>query len=165
MRRWWSPLSRRLASVQEVHRRGDSVLFAQSFCVAVMAPLLTRLSLPRLEALLEWLAAGEPSRTPANPDAVAATVLDMLLVGRPLVRRGCLTRGLALYYGLRRAGIDVALHFGMGRVPEGDGFDGHCWLVLDGLPYLEPRDPRAHYATVYSFGRGGTQWKMTGARA
>jgi hypothetical protein len=151
MRSWWSPLARRLAVVRDVHRRGDTVLFAHSFCVALATPLLLRLSLPRLDALLEWTAARSP-RARRSPDAVAATVLDMLQAGRPIVRRGCLTRGLTLYYFLRRAGVDVILTFGMGRVSGGDGFDGHCWLVLDGEPYLEPRDPRPDFAAMYSFG-------------
>jgi hypothetical protein len=153
MRSWWSPLSRRLAVVQDVHRRGDTVLFMESFCVALVMPLLLRLPPPRLEALLEWTAGGRPRRARGRPDAVAATVLEMLQAGRPLVRRGCLTRGVTLYYFLRRAGVDVALAFGMGPVSGGDGFDGHCWLVLDGEPYLEPRDPRRDYVTMYSFRR------------
>jgi hypothetical protein len=153
MRSWWSPLARRWAVVQNVHRRGDTVLFLESFGVALVTPLLVRLSLPRLEALLEWTAAGRSGRTRGDPDAIAATVLDMLQAGRPLVRRGCLTRGLTLYYFLRRAGVDVVLTFGMGQVSGGDGFDGHCWLVLDGKPYLEPRDPRGDYVTMYSFRR------------
>lgn len=163
MRRWWSPLARRLAIVRQVRRRGDTDLFTRGFCLALMTPLLTRLSLPRLEALLEWSAAGRQSPAPADPDAVARTVLDMLQVGRPLVRRGCLTRGITLYYCLRRAGVDVTLHFGMGRVSEGDGFDGHCWLALDGEPYLETRDPRCHYATMYSF-RSGVPQAAAGTR-
>jgi hypothetical protein len=79
-------------------------------------------------------------------------VLAALRVGRPLVRRGCLTRGITLYYFLRRAGADVRLCFGLGAVDGGDGFDGHCWLVLAGEPYLEPRDPRPLYTEMYRFG-------------
>jgi hypothetical protein len=142
-----------MAIVREVHRRGDTVLFTKSFCVALATPLLLRLPLPYLETLLEWNDAGRPPRARENPDAIAATVLEMLRAGRPLVRAGCLTRGLTLYYFLRRAGADVVLTFGMGRVSGGDGFEGHCWLVLDGEPYLEPRDPRLDYATMYSFRR------------
>jgi hypothetical protein len=153
MRSWWSPLSRRLAVVRDVRRRGDAVLFVESFCVALAMPLLVRLPLARLEGLLDWAAAGPPRPADRSADAVAATVLDMLQAGRPLVRRGCLTRGLTLYYFLRRAGVDVGLDFGMGPVADGDGFDGHCWLVLDGEPYLEARDPRRHYATTFSFHR------------
>jgi hypothetical protein len=153
MKSWWLPVHRRLQVARMVHRRGDSMLFVQSFCVALATPLLMRLSLPRLETLIER-AAGFSRSSGKDPGQIAATVLDMLTAGRPLVRRGCLTRGLALYYSLRRADIEVGLDFGLGRVPEGDGFDGHCWLVLDGEPYLEPRDPRLAYTTTYSF-RGG----------
>ena len=49
MRSWWSPLSRRLAVVQDVHRRGDTVLFMESFCVALVMPLLLRLGPQPLE--------------------------------------------------------------------------------------------------------------------
>lgn len=153
MRSWWSPLRRRLAVVHDVHRRGDTVLFMQSFCFALAAPALMHLPLQRLDALLELTASHRPRRASGDPDAVAATVLEMLRAGWPLVRRGCLTRGLTLYYALRRAGVEVELEFGMGKVSRGDGFDGHCWLVRDGNPYLEPRDPRSEYVTMYTFGR------------
>jgi len=125
----------------------------QSFCVALAAPALMHIPLPRLDALLELTATRWPHPVRRDPDAIAATVLEMLRAGWPIVRRGCLTRGLTLYYVLRRAGIDVALEFGMGKVANGDGFDGHCWLVLDGKPYLEPHDPRREYATMYTFGQ------------
>src|ERR1700759_4635439 len=131
MKNWWSPLNRRLRIVHDVYVRGEVPLFVQSFCVAVATPLLMRLPLSRVESLIERAAAW--SRTPANdPHEVAGTVLRMLQTGRPIVRTGCLTRGLSLYYSLRRAGVDVSLAFGLGRVEGGDGFEGHCWLVLDG---------------------------------
>jgi hypothetical protein len=153
MSSWWSPLHRRLALAAEVRRRGDALLGLQSLGFALAVPLLLRLPLPRLQALLERSIARHPSRA-SDPGAVASTVLETLQAGRPLVRTGCLTRGLTLYYFLRRAGVEVTLTFGMGRVPaeiEGDGFDGHCWLVKDGEPYLEARDPREQFAAMYSF--------------
>jgi Transglutaminase-like superfamily len=153
MRSWWSPLHRRLAIIRDVHRRGDTVLFVHSFCFALAAPALIHIPLPRLDMLLELSAARRSRPASRDPDAVAETVLEMLRAGWPLVRRGCLTRGLTLYYALRRAGVDVALEFGMGKVSSGDGFEGHCWLVRDGQPYLEPRDPRSEYATMYTFGQ------------
>jgi transglutaminase superfamily protein len=152
MRSWWSPLRRRLAIVQGVRRRGDTVLFLHSFGFALAAPALMHIPLPRLDALLEFGATLGPRPASADPDAISATVLEMLRAGWPVIRRGCLTRGLTLYYVLRRAGVDVALEFGMGTVSRGDGFDGHCWLVLEGKPYLEPRDPHCEYATMYTFG-------------
>ena len=67
--------------------------------------------------------------------------------GKPLVRPGCITRGITGYYLLRRAGLDVALCFGMGSVSDAN-VTGHCWLVLDGEPVLEPVDPRRTYTEV-----------------
>ena len=153
MRSWWPPLRRRLALVRDVRRQGDALLCMQSLCVALTAPALMRIPLPQLEALFERTARTRSADRPArDPEAVATMALSVLRAGWPLVRRGCLTRGLTLYYALRRAGVDAGLEFGLGKVPTGDGFDGHCWLVLDGKPYLESRDPYSHYATMYAFG-------------
>jgi hypothetical protein len=63
------------------------------------------------------------------------------------VRPGCLTRGLTHYFFLRRAGADVVLQYGIGTV-EGRT-EGHCWLVRDGVPYLESKDPREHFVETY----------------
>ena len=57
----------------------------------------------------------------------------------PLVGHRCQLRNVTLYCFLRRAGLDVALSFGM--TPQGVAA-GHCWLVRDGEPFLERRDPR-----------------------
>jgi hypothetical protein len=137
-----------------VHQRGETWPALRNLSFALVTPALTHLPLPKLEALLEWLVAGA-ERSALDPDATAATVLQMLDVGRPLVRLGCLTRGLSLYYGLRRAGFPVRLLFGMGRTAGGDGFDGHCWVELAGEPYMEPRDPRPLFRAMYAFGRAG----------
>jgi hypothetical protein len=59
------------------------------------------------------------------------------------------------YYFLRRAGLDVELSFGMGKLD--DQYAGHCWLVKDGEPFLEDSDPRPRYATMYTFSRRGQQ--------
>lgn len=77
-------------------------------------------------------------------------------IGRPLVRSGCLTRGVTLYWFLRRAGLEVELRFGLDPDDAGDLTDGHCWLTLDGEPYLEPRDPRPRFTEVYRLPLLGT---------
>jgi len=118
---------------------------------AAVVPLLLRRRIDRLAPLLE------PARTPpppSSPQVSAATVaalvarIDRLLAaGRPFVRSGCLTRGLTLYYFLRREGVPVTLCFGMGRV---DGaFSGHCWVVHNGEPLAEKRDPRPLFAETF----------------
>jgi hypothetical protein len=45
--------------------------------------------------------------------------------------------------------MEVDLVFGMGL--EGL-LEGHCWLVLEGRPYLEKIDPRKLFLPMYTFG-------------
>ena len=123
----------------------ELLLAARVFAFAVCVPLITRLPLARQEAILE------PRRLRARARAreawLAANVDWILVRGAPLVRPGCLTRGLTHYFFLRRAGADVALQYGIGTV---DGrTEGHCWLVRDGVPYLEAKDPREHFVETY----------------
>jgi hypothetical protein len=114
-----------------------------------------RLKLPRLERLLE------PARTPPPPDpARARTIVDTvdaaIRAGRPLIRPTCLTRGVTAYTFLRRAGLDVTLCFGIGTAgaaAANAAVPAHCWLAVDGEPFMEARDPRPLYATMYEFHR------------
>jgi len=116
--------------------------------VAVVAPLLARLDLRLLQRCLEPSPRSSPSPA-ADPgqviEVVGRRVDQVVRWGWPLVRPGCLTRGIAGYYILRRAGVDVALCFGIGLVHDA-GVAGHCWLVLDGEPVLETVDPRSAFA-------------------
>ena len=151
MSTWSSRLASRRAALAQVKSPRDALLLVHILVVAVAVPLLMRLPLSRVSALLE------PRRPPPEPapvqeERITRFVLAALSAGRPLVRRGCLTRGVTLYYFLRRAGADVSLCFGMGPSREkADGFDGHCWLVRHGEPYLEPHDPRPLYTPMYAF--------------
>ena len=128
-------------------RHTEPLLSLRIFCVAAAVPLLLRLRLARLEAIIE----------PRGPRAacdelraewLAARVDRVIAAGRPVIRPGCLTRGVTRFYFLRRAGLDVRLQFGVGEV---DGSrEGHCWLTRDGEPYLERVDPRPVFAGTYS---------------
>jgi hypothetical protein len=130
---------------------------------AAAVPLLLRAV--RIDRLGAWI---EPRRPPADPRAFDAARghardqacdqacneiirrIDRLRRAfRPLVRSGCLTRGITLYHFLRRAGAPVSLHFGVGD--PGDGFAGHCWVELAGEPVAEPRDPRPLYPEMLRF--------------
>lgn len=116
------------------------------FAAAVPWRLRTR-KLADLQGWLEPAGPLPPAPGRAALEALARRVDRLLRRGRPLVRSGCLTRGLTLYRFLRLAGADVSLRFGMGRV--GDGFSGHCWVVLDGEPFAEPRDPRLTFTETW----------------
>lgn len=123
----------------------DILLFFQVLLFAAAVPFLLRLKLSRVEALLE-------PRIPTSADRdrveqIAEYVEMAIRKGRPLVRPGCLTRGVTRYYFFRRDGLDVSLCFGMGQVKE--EFVGHCWLVKDGVPFLERQDPRPLYVEMY----------------
>ncbi len=130
----------------------NAFLFLRVFLFAAAVPLLMRLKVASLARVLE--PGSEP--IPVDPDRVRKIdvyVQAAIERGRPLARPGCLTLGLTRYYFFRRAGLDVSLHFGMGRIGEDKGFVGHCWLVRDGVPYLEAQDPRPLYVEMYCISR------------
>jgi hypothetical protein len=137
----------RLRLIGELHGVREGLLFAYLLAFAAAVPLLMRLPLPRLAALITR----PPRRRPPSPAEVAR--LEQLIalaprVGRPLVRSGCLTRGVTLFWFLRRAGLDVELRFGIDPRNK-NAADGHCWLSLDGEPFLEKVDPRPRFAELY----------------
>ena len=127
-------------------RAGELLLAARVFAFAVCVPLITRLPLPRQERILE--PRRSRTRTRAREQWLEANIDRVLGRGAPLVRPGCLTRGLTHYYFLRRAGVELRLQYGIGTV-EGRT-EGHCWLVRDGSPYLEREDPREHFVETHS---------------
>ncbi len=142
-----STLRSRLGALRELRDPGELLLLVRVCGFAAAVPLLMRLPLPRLAALI-----CRPPRC-RLPSAEEVRRLERIItlaprVGRPLVRTGCLTRGVTLFWFLRHAGLDVDLCFGLdpGR---GADIDGHCWLALAGEPFLEPRDPRPRFPELY----------------
>lgn len=128
-------------------------LLLRVFAVAAAVPYLLRCKLERVAHVIE---PGTPPTgvEPLQISRIAAYVESAIRYGRPLVRKGCLTRGVTRYYFLRRAGLDVALYFGMGQL---DGaFVGHCWLVRDGQPFLE-REDTSRYVVMYRISPAGGQ--------
>src|SRR3954468_7715231 len=140
MNSYSSLLVRRLSILRQLQSPGDGWLFVRILALAASVPLLLRLPLPTLERQLEsrYLF---PSPLPRDVDKLANYVEGALQLVRPLIRSSCLTRGLTLYHCLRRAGLDVNLDFGIGTI-EGE-VTGHCWVVYQGQPLREPRDPQA----------------------
>jgi hypothetical protein len=124
------------------------VLALLEVCVfGAAVPTVTRLPIPRLSALVtRHLAARQPDSH--RIERLERVVTLAPRIARPLVRSGCLTRGLTLFWFLRGAGLDVELCFGLDPETEGPA-DGHCWLALDGEPYLERRDPRPRFVELY----------------
>ena len=126
-----------------------AVLFLRIFAVAVVVPYLLRMEISRVARVIEL--GTDPSPVPEDRVHKIAKYVEIAIRrGNPLVRPGCLTRGVTRYYFLRRCGMDVALCFGMGRHERfHQEFMGHCWLEKDGEPYFEPEDPQPLYAEMY----------------
>lgn len=142
-----------LASSRPVAARppGGWLLPARVLLFALSVPLLVRRGPERMARLLEPATPPPPAADPRAAEALARRIDRWLRAGWPLVRRGCLTRGITQYRFLRRAGFDVSLRFGIGEV--NGRFEGHCWLVRDGRPFLETRDPRPIYTEMWRIGR------------
>jgi len=127
---------------------GGALLSLRILVFAAAAPvLLARTRLAALAAALEPAAPSAAEPTAAGVAARLARVDRVLAAGWPLVRRGCLTRGLTRYRFLRELGADVSLAFGI--APGSGDWEGHCCLELAGVPLAEPRDPRPTYAETW----------------
>jgi hypothetical protein len=124
----------------------DALLLARILMFALLLPLALRRDLASLAAFME---PRRPPR-PAPPTTIAKIqrYADTVCASR-LVRAECLVRGLTRYYFLRRAGLSVGVVFGMGEV--NGRLEGHCWLVHEGRPFMEPGDPRPHFRPMLTF--------------
>ncbi len=147
MSSYWSRARKRLSALGKFKSAGDLFLFFRIFLFAAAVPLLMRIPLPRLARLLS-ISGSTPKQNSLRVEKIIDFVEMAREVGQPFVRRSCQTRGLTLYYFLIRAGLDVTLEFGIGELES--GFSGHCWLVKEGEPFLEARDPRPIYKTMYA---------------
>lgn len=114
--------------------------------LVLATPLLTRLRPRWLCRILPLLAsrAGRVGRRDTR--AAIARVERALSIAARVQRQTCLTRGVSRFVVLRRAGLPVELVFGLGS-RDGD-YAGHCWLELEGAPYLEGEDPRRIFPEV-----------------
>ncbi len=152
MKTWWVRMHRKWMALRQLRSLGLGWFFLRVVFFAAAVPLLMRLKLPVLHSLLERrIAAAAKAGGDANGvGEIVRCVESALAVGPPLVHPGCLTRGLTLYYFLRRAGLDVTLCFGA-RWRDGQLTEeaGHCWLEKGGVPFLESGNPRQYSVPIY----------------
>ena len=157
MKTWWRRCHKRWVVLKQPRSPAEWWLFVCVLGFAAAVPLLMRLRLPTLGRLLEHRCAVPVAHR--NLDEASAriirTVESVLAIGAPLISPRCLTRGLTLYYFLRRAGVELSLCFGAGYGKA--GFSGHCWLVKDGEPFLERGNPQSHFATMYRLPEGAAR--------
>jgi hypothetical protein len=116
----------------------------------VLPPLLSVVSLPRIVRLAGRLRMRVGGGIP--DDAAAADYVGAVLRRLPPPwRYTCLRRGIVLYHLLRRSGRGVTLHIGV-RKDDAGKLAAHAWLMLDGVPYLEPQhDQHRAFAVVATF--------------
>jgi len=141
---WW-----RSSRSSWVSRYSSERLFALRVAVfAATVPLIMRLP---LDWVARWVAPSGSRVSEPAPEAVLALVASIdrcIARSRPLVRCGCVVRGVTLYRFLRRAGADVSLRFGIGLI-DGE-LAGHCWIVYRGEPLAERRDPRPLFTETWA---------------
>jgi hypothetical protein len=122
--------------------------------VALAVPVLMRARMDQVHRIVEP-GPRVPTSTPdpERIDQLGRWVDAIMRRGRPVVRPGCLTRGVTLYYALRREGLEVALCFGVGT--DQGTTTGHCWLEVDGRPCLERTDPLTMFTEVVRMSPAG----------
>ena len=153
MKIWLAKMRRKWVALRQLRSPGRGWYSLRVACFAAAVPVLMRLKLPVLHRLLERrIATAVRAESDSHgPGEILRCVESALAVGRPLVRPGCLTRGLTLYYFLRRAGVDVTLRFGA-RCQNGELMQaaGHCWLEQGGEPFLERGNPYRYCVPIYT---------------
>lgn len=153
MKSWLAKMRRKWVALRQLRSPGRGWYSLRVACFAAAVPVLMRLKLPVLHRLLERrIATAVRAESDSHgPGEILRCVESALAVGRPLVRPGCLTRGLTLYYFLRRAGVDVTLRFGA-RCRNGELMQaaGHCWLEQRGEPFLERGNPYRYCVPIYT---------------
>lgn len=130
------------AAFRAVHRPAEALLAVRMLAFAVRARRLAHGPVPDLTDRVG------PRGGHRDDDAADAVrrLLDPVLGLVP--GADCLPRGLTGYRFLRRYGVPVELVFGVRDDPPA----AHCWLTLDGEPYLERTDPRPVYTPMHRLG-------------
>jgi hypothetical protein len=121
----------------------DLLLLTRIYAFALSLPVILRFKLRTTASFAE----PRRPRPSAGPEAIDVIIryAEAVCANR-FVRAECLVRGLTLYHFLREAGLPLSLVFGVGEV---DGhMTGHCWLLKDGQPFLEPHDPTPNFTVV-----------------
>lgn len=125
----------------------DRFLAVRVVAFAALVPLIMRLPIDRVA---RWIGPSGIRRPEPSPEAVGALVESIdrwILLSRPLVRSGCVVRGVTLYRFLRLSGADVSLRFGIG-IMDGE-FAAHCWILYRGEPLAEREDPRPLFTETW----------------
>ena len=140
----------RVSRLNSIHGLRELLIALRMAGVALwVRPLMRWLPLPRVMALLDPGLA----RTRASAGSLAVHLRVAEGVFRNARRRlgsNCMRRSLVLFRFLRRLGFPAVIVFGIKRNGGGE-LDGHAWIELDGVPVLEPGDPREEFAVAFLY--------------
>ena len=64
--------------------------------------------------------------------------------------RFCMKRSLLHFYFMRKADMNVSIHFGV-RKPDEQGLAGHAWVEIDGRPYCEKANPKKIFVETFVY--------------
>lgn len=107
-----------------------------------------RIARQPLAALLRDLDRGaREERGPLGPDDVRDAVHFLLYRARVPLPNTCLIRCLTVYSRMRAIGLPASIVFAVR--PGQEIRDGHCWLELDGAPFLEPDERRHGFTPIF----------------
>jgi hypothetical protein len=108
------------------------------------------------QASLEALLSIENVRRSAAPLPESAALAAHLVNSADrhgLFHFSCLAKSLALWWLLRRQGIDAHLRIGIRK--EKEKFEAHAWVEHSGVALNEPEEHHRHYA---AFDAGFSSW-------
>ena len=118
----------------------------------LMALVRLALILVKLPRILAWLSISRISQTQDFEFIQDVNYYSFLMFRwYPANPKGnCLPRSLILLHFARRCGFPVQFHCGVRWVNE--ALDGHAWLTLNKVPFLEPKNIEEEgYQETYSF--------------
>lgn len=114
-----------------------------------------RLRTENLPTLLEPIETRKHSGSPRHRAVALRQAEDLWRFLNVLLIQGlrrkdvCLVRSLILFEFLQNAGIPATIHFGVqAGAPD---LTGHCWISLDGRPFLEGTDPDSTFQEMFAY--------------
>jgi hypothetical protein len=147
----WLRIPRRLKALRQLRSVRQWWLFGRVVVFAALVPALFRLKLATVTRLLERRI---NRRVKVSDSIEIETIIQsvelVMAIASPLVRPNCLTRSITLYHFLRPTGLKLSVCFGA-TLKNGnlEPVPGHCWLVKDGVPFLERNDPSGRFVPIY----------------
>lgn len=147
----WREFARRARSAGALARALEDIwTLSRMLGWAFVLPILKRTIPLATLARIMWSRPWAGSSHPERQRRIAA--LAGLIYSRYNLQSHCLERSLLLYRFLSKAAAEPQLVVGV--VKTGEGWQGHAWVVVDGLPFGESSDALRKFYHVVVFSAG-----------